>query len=49
MVEGVAKEVDVAALEGGFGQNLADGGAKAGVIVGDDERDCREEGVRKAV
>jgi hypothetical protein len=25
MVEGVAKEVDVAALEGGFGQDLADG------------------------
>ncbi len=37
MVEGVAEEVDVASLEGGLGQDLADGGAKARVIVGDDK------------
>jgi hypothetical protein len=31
------RQVNVAALEGSLGQNLADGRAKAGVIVGDDE------------
>ena len=40
MIEGVAQEVDVAALEGDFGQDFPDGGAKAGVIVGDDELDA---------
>jgi hypothetical protein len=32
----------VAALKGGFGKDLADGGARAGVIVGDDELDAVE-------
>ena len=40
VVEGVPEEVDVAALEGGLGQDLADGGPQAGVIVGDDELDA---------
>src|SRR6516165_9907562 len=42
VIEGVAEEVDVAALESGFGKDLADGRAKAGVIVGDDELDAVE-------
>ena len=42
MVEGVTEEVDVAALEGGFGKHLPDGCAKACVIVGDDELDAVE-------
>lgn len=42
VVEGVAEEVNVAALVGGLGQDLADRGAKAGVVVGDDELDARE-------
>src|SRR3984885_3862765 len=42
MVQRVAEEVDVAALEGGFGKHLADGCAKACVIVGDDELDAVE-------
>ena len=42
MVEGVAEEVDVAALEGGFGKDLADGCAEARVIVGCDEFDAGE-------
>jgi hypothetical protein len=32
----------VAALEGGVGQDLADGRAEAGMIVGDDELDAVE-------
>jgi hypothetical protein len=36
------RQVDVAALEGGVGQDLADGRAKAGMIVGDDELDAVE-------
>ena len=42
MVEGVAQEVHVAALDGRFGEDLADGRAKARVIVGDDELDAAE-------
>src|ERR1700739_2030414 len=39
MVEGVAEEMHVTSLEGGLGKDLADGRAKAGMIVGDDEFD----------
>ena len=48
MIEGVAQEVDVAALEGGFGQDLADGRAKACMIVGDDELDAIEAALAQA-
>ena len=40
MVEGVAQEVDVASLEGGLGEDLADGRAQSGMIVGEDELDA---------
>jgi len=40
VVEGVPEEVDVAALEGGLGQDLADGGPEAGMVIGDDELDA---------
>ena len=36
MVERIAQEVDIAALEPGVGQHLAYRSAQAGVIVGDD-------------
>jgi hypothetical protein len=39
MVEGVAQEVDVASLEGGFGEDFAHGRAQSGMIIGDDELD----------
>jgi hypothetical protein len=42
MVEGVPEEVDVAALESGLGEDLADGAPEAGVVVGDDELDAAE-------
>ncbi len=42
MVQGVAQEVHVASLHGRLRENLADGCAKAGVIVGDDELDAVE-------
>jgi len=42
VIEGVAQEVDIAALEGGVGQDLADGRAQAGMIVGDDQLDAVE-------
>ena len=42
MVEGVAQEVDVASLEGGLGEDLADACAKPGMVVGDDELDAME-------
>ena len=42
VVECVAEEVHITPLEGCFGQDLADGHAKAGVIVGDDELDAVE-------
>ena len=42
MVEGVPEEVHVAALVGRLGQGLADRGAEAGVVVGDDEFDAME-------
>ena len=42
VIEGVAQEVDVAALEGGLGQDLADGRAQACMIVGDDQLDAVE-------
>src|SRR3984957_5083475 len=41
-VEGVAEEMHIAPLEDRFGQDLADGHAKAGVIVGDVELDAVE-------
>ena len=40
--------VDFRALEGDFGQDFADGGAKAGVIVGDDELDAIEAALAQA-
>ena len=42
VIEGVAQEVDVAALEGGVGQDLADGRAQACMIVGDGQLDAVE-------
>ena len=42
VIEGVAQEVDVAALERGVGQDLADGRAQACMIVGDDQLDAVE-------
>ena len=36
MVERIAQEVDIAALEPGVGEHLAYRSAQAGVIVGDD-------------
>ena len=40
MVQGVSEEVHVASLHGRLREDLADGRAKAGVIVGDDELDA---------
>ena len=42
MIEGIPEEVHVAAPEGGFGEDLADGGAHAGVVVGDHAFDPAE-------
>ena len=42
MVQGVSEEVHVASLHGRLREDLADGRAKAGVIVGDDELDAAE-------
>ena len=42
MVESVAQEVDIASLEGGLGEDLADACAKPGMVVGDDELDAIE-------
>ena len=42
MVEGVTQEMDIASLKGGLGEDLADAGAKPGMVVGDDELDAIE-------
>src|SRR5208282_1622598 len=42
VVQSVAEEVDVASLDGGLREDLADGRAKARVIVSDDELDAFE-------
>ena len=42
MVERIPEEVHIAALEPGVGQNLADCGAQAGVVVGNDIFDTVE-------
>ena len=47
VVAGVAQKVDIAPLEGGLGKDLADAGAKPGMIVGDDELDAIEASPRK--
>jgi hypothetical protein len=41
MVEGVAQEVEVAALPCGLGEDLGDGTLEAGVIVADPLSSCR--------
>jgi hypothetical protein len=40
VVEGVAQEVDVAALPGGFGQDFGNGAFEAGVVVADGQADA---------
>jgi hypothetical protein len=47
MVEGVAQEMDVAALKGGLGEDLADRRAKPGMIVGHHQFDAVEAALSK--
>ena len=42
MVERVAEEVDIASLEGGVGEDLANGRTKPRMIIGDDKLDAMQ-------